>query len=512
MIKRALISVFDKSGISELAKSLDEMGIEIISTGGTYKLLKQEGIRVTSVEEVTGFPEVLDGRVKTLHPKIFAGILSDRENKNHAEEIEKLDVKCVDLVVVNLYPFKETVSGSPSLKDAIEQIDIGGVTLIRAAAKNFQNVYVLVSPDEYKGFISKLVQSKNNIDHEYSLKLATDAFSVVTSYDNEITKYFRSIGKVNEKPEDTGLLILDERKARSLRYGENPHQKGLLIKEDFDDVFEVLHGKDLSYNNILDIDSAFSLISEFEHDDPACAIIKHGNPSGAAVSSDLKNAYKRAYETDTVSPFGGIVIFNKKLDFKTSIDIDKLFTEIILAPGFDDEALELLMKKKNRRLVTFKFAESRFEFRKVTGGVLYQEKDNRSLRKDELRVVTNRKPSDDEIEDLLFAFKIVKHTKSNAIVFVKNKRTLAIGGGQPSRIDSTKIAVAKAREFGNSLEKSVAASDAFFPFPDGLIEIAKAGAAAVIQPGGSVKDEEVIKAADDLNIAMVFTGIRHFRH
>ncbi|MDQ3019879.1 MAG: bifunctional phosphoribosylaminoimidazolecarboxamide formyltransferase/IMP cyclohydrolase [Bacteroidota bacterium] len=524
MIKRALLSVYDKTGIVEFAKELLKFNVEIISTGGTYKLLKENNIEVKTVEEVTGFPEILNGRLKTLHPNIFAGILCDRDIESHFSELKKHNINPIDLIVVNLYPFEKTISQeNVKVADAIEQIDIGGVSLIRAAAKNYKDVNVLVAPEQYKEFTELLNSSKNSIPSEHSQKLAQLAFKTTSSYDSSIQKYFASPLTPLPKEGNSKLIFkeeniipdlssLEELPPQELRYGENPHQRAVLLKENFDEIFEVLHGKVLSYNNLLDIDAGYNLISEFETEKVACAIIKHGNPSGVAVAEDLSSAYAKAFATDTLSPFGGIIIFNKKLDFKTSIDIDKLFSEIILAPGFDDNALELLKKKKNRRLVKFKFTKDNFEFRKIAGGILYQDKNNLEVKKEDIKFVTKRKATDEEVEDMLFAFKVVKHTKSNAIVFVKEKRTLAIGGGQPSRIDSTKIAISKSNEFNQELNNSVAASDAFFPFADGLTAIAKAGASAIIQPGGSVRDDEVIKAADDFNIAMAFTGIRHFKH
>ena len=512
MIKRALISVYRKDGITEFAKILSGSGIEIISTGGTYNLLKENNINVRSAEEITGFPEILNGRVKTLHPNIFAGILSDRDNPDHIREIAEKGIKEIDLVIVNLYPFEETIA-KENITDteAIEQIDIGGVSLIRAAAKNFRHVNVLTDVDQYDEYIELFKITGNNIPNEYSRKLAGKAFSATSRYDKNISDYFTGHDFVN-----SGIQIdfpeTGNYKTESLRYGENPHQKAVLIKEDFENKFEVLHGKELSYNNILDLDAAYNLICEFEKSDPFCAIIKHGNPCGAATASDLNTAYNLAYSTDTLSPFGGIIITNRKIDFKTSLDIDKLFSEIVIAPEFDEEALTLLKKKKNRRLIRFIFSKEKYEYRKVTGGVLYQEKNNYETLTEELRVVTIKFPSEEETKDLLFAFKIAKHTKSNAVVFVKCGRTLAIGGGQPSRIDSTKIAIMKAQNFGHDLKGSSAASDAFFPFADGLTEIAKAGAGSVIQPGGSVRDDEVIKSADENNISMIFTGIRHFKH
>lgn len=518
MVKRALISVYDKEKIVEFANGLLKFDIEIISTGGTYKLLKENNIPVKSIEEITSFPEILNGRVKTLHPLIFGGILMNKNRDTHLKDASANSISPIDLVVVNLYPFEDTIAKEGvTEEEAIEQIDIGGVTLIRAAAKNFSNVNVLVSASQYDSYLSELDSTQNNVSSDYSKRLAYTAFGEITNYDAAIQDYFASRNNIDdfsagecENTSNTKWVKLSKR--RSLRYGENPHQKAVLFREKFDDIFEILHGKEVSYNNILDIDAAYNLICEFQNSAPACAIIKHGNPSGVAVSDTLLGAYLSAFATDTKSPFGGIIIFNGRIDFKTSQEVDKLFTEIILAPAFDDDALELLRKKKNRRLIKFSFAKQNTELRKVTGGYLYQEKDNHNISEKDLKVVTERKPSGEEINDMLFAFRIVKHTKSNAVVFVKDSKTLAIGGGQPSRIDSTNIAVSKAREFGRDLNGSVAASDAFFPFPDGLIEIAKAGAAAVVQPGGSVKDDEVIQAADEHKLAMAFTGIRHFKH
>ncbi len=512
MIKRALISVYNKEGITELAKILYDEGVEIISTGGTYKLLKENGISISSVEEITGFPEILNGRVKTLHPDIFAGILAEREDPGHLRETGEHGIKAIDLVIVNLYPFKDTAA-KKNITDAeaIEQIDIGGVSLIRAAAKNFRYVNVLTDFKQYDEFIELFRSSGNNIPVDYSRKLAGKAFVTTFEYDKNIKDYFTESDQIR-KNFPVKFPQQGNYSEEPLRYGENPHQKAVLIKEDFDSKFGLLHGKELSYNNILDIDAAYNLISEFEKSEPACAIIKHGNPCGAAISSDLNTAYNLAFSTDTISPFGGIIVLNRKLDFKTSLDIDKLFTEIVMAPEFDEEALTLLRKKKNRRLIRFVFSKEYYEFRKVSGGVLYQEKNNYESGIEELKTVTKKFPSEKEKKDLLFAFRIAKHTKSNAVVFARDNKTLAIGGGQPSRIDSTKIAIMKAENFGHDLTGSSAASDAFFPFADGLIEIAKAGASSVIQPGGSVRDDEVIKAADENNISMIFTGIRHFKH
>lgn len=512
MIKRALISVYDKEGIIEFAQELKNAQVEIISTGGTYKLLSENGFQITKVEDITSFPEILNGRVKTLHPKIFGGILSDRGNEEHNTDTEKHSLGMIDLVVVNLYPFEDTVmKENVTEEEAVEQIDIGGITLIRAAAKNFKHVNVIVSKYQYEEYLRTFKQTLNNIPIEYSRMLAYKAFKTTSHYDNEIKNYYYK--NIFDKESDfIDVPDLNSYESTGLRYGENPHQKGVLLKNDFDEIYEVLHGKELSFNNLLDIDAAYSLVYDFKDSESFCGIIKHGNPCGAAVSGNIRDAYIKAFETDTISPFGGIIILNRKLDFKTSIDIDKLFTEIILAPDFENEALDLLKKKKNRRLIRFKFKNDITEFRKISGGVLLQEKDNKFSEDGGLNFVTIKKPERKAEEDLIFAEKIAKHVKSNAIVFVKDKRTLAIGGGQPSRIDSTRIAVMKAKEFKLDLHGSVCASDAFFPFPDGLLEIAKAGAVAVIQPGGSVKDEEIIKAADNNGISMAFTGIRHFKH
>lgn len=511
MIKRALISVYDKTGVLEFASKLRELGVEIVSTGGTFKLLEENGIDASAVESLTGFPEMLDGRVKTLHPAIFGAILADRNKKLHIDSAEEAGIKLIDLVVVNLYPFAETAKRDGStLEEAIEQIDIGGVSLIRAAAKNFMHVDVLTDPSQYAEYLQVLTTANGDENREYAKELARRAFQRTSSYDSVISAYL-----------STGELTDEETYARerfpgaeytSLRYGENPHQKAILVKYAFDEIFEVLHGKEISYNNLLDINAAYELTEDLQRFGTACAIVKHGNPCGAAVGKDNLDAYLKAYATDTVSPFGGIVAFNRKLDFNTSAEVDKLFTEIILAPDFDDDALGLLKKKKNRRLVRYRYLPERQEVRSVPGGFLIQEKDSVTSNSASLQIVTSRKPADDETADMLFAETVCKHAKSNAVVFAKGMRTLGTGAGQPSRIDSTKLAVSKARQFGHDLKGCVAASDAFFPFADGVIEIAESGAVAVIQPGGSVRDEEVTAEADKRNIAMAFTGIRHFKH
>ena len=508
---RALLGVYDKTGIEEFARGLVDLGWEIVSTGGTFATIEKAGIPVRKVEEITGFPEMLDGRVKTLHPVVHGGILARRDLPTHMAALAEHGIGGIDLVCCNLYPFVATVTKpGVTFEEGIENIDIGGPTMLRAAAKNHKDVIVVVNPGDYAPVLEHL--RANDLTAEGRLHLAYSAFAHVAQYDSAVSEWLYSQFSEEARAQRRGQVTLPMELVETLRYGENPHQKAVLIKNNFDEIYEVLHGKELSYNNLLDMDAAYNLIAEFKDETAACAIIKHGNPSGVAVAGDLQEAYARAFATDTLSPFGGIIVINKKLDFKTSLDIDKLFSEIIMAPDFENEALELLMKKKNRRLVKFNFIDESKEFRKISGGVLYQDKDNYTVSESDLKFVTDRKASSEEIEDMLFAFKVVKHTKSNAVIFVKDKRTLAIGGGQPSRIDSTKIAVSKAKEFGQDLKDSIAASDAFFPFPDGLIEIAKAGAAAIIQPGGSVKDEDVVKAADEYKIAMAFTGIRHFKH
>jgi phosphoribosylaminoimidazolecarboxamide formyltransferase/IMP cyclohydrolase len=437
---------------------------------------------------------------------VFGGILADRNNESHARDMKEKNLLYIDLVAVNLYPFQETISKSGiSHAEAIEQIDIGRVSLIRAAAKNHKYTAIITNPAQYSDFL-KEYDKDNSISKEALIRYASEAFRNAAEYDIAISDYFKKINK-EEKPEFIHL-----KETRHLRYGENPHQNAVLYKENFDEIFKVLHGKEISYNNLLDIDAAISIINEFKDDAPATVIVKHGNPCGIAVRENLTDSYTTAFATDTESPFGGIIIFNRNLDFKTSQEVDKLFTEIILAPEFDKDAFELLSKKKNRRLIQYKFFNNKFELKRINGGYLYQEKDNIVLNEKELKFVTKRKPDEKMLEDALFAFKAVKHTKSNAVVFVKDVRTLGIGGGQPSRVDSTKIAIMKSVQFGLNLKGSIVASDAFFPFADSIIALSEAGAECVIQPGGSVRDDEVIEAADRHNLVMIFTGIRHFKH
>jgi phosphoribosylaminoimidazolecarboxamide formyltransferase/IMP cyclohydrolase len=507
-MKRALISVYDKTGIVEFAKKLVVNNYEIISTSGTAKLLSENGIVIKTIEELTQFPEILNGRVKTLHPAVFAGLLADTSNPEHIEQMKKIHLDTIDLLVVNLYPFAETIrKPNCTNEEAIEQIDIGGVSLIRAAAKNHNSVSVIVSPDAYVNFINHLNTGSNT--HALNLELAADAFNCIADYDADIANYFNKLaGKTNS-------LHLSFNSSNELRYGENPHQKARMFyysHEGFYDTFKILHGKELSYNNLLDIDGAYNLINEF--DESACAIVKHTNPCGAACDNDITQAYIKALACDNVSAFGGIVIINRKIDLKTALEIDKIFTEIIVAPDYDDDAKEQLFKKKNRRILKYKenAKNNRPVVRSITGGLLAEDKDDIIINEKDIRCVTKTEPDEIIYKDLIFAMKIAKHTKSNSVVYVKNMQTIGIGGGQPSRVDSSRIAVEKAKRFGFDLQGCSVASDAFFPFADGVIEAAKAGAKFVIQPGGSVRDDEVIKAADEYGIAMIFTGIRHFRH
>ncbi|MEX0844812.1 MAG: bifunctional phosphoribosylaminoimidazolecarboxamide formyltransferase/IMP cyclohydrolase [Balneolaceae bacterium] len=509
-IKRALLSVSDKSGLPELAHALHKSGIEIISTGGTAKAIEAEGIPVKDVSEITGFEECLDGRVKTLHPHVHGGILARTSHQEDIEEIKNLGITPIELVVVNLYPFKNKIA-DPKVTpaEATEFIDIGGPTMIRASAKNFAHVSILSSPEQYAGFIEEL-EEKMAISFETRQKLAKDAFAHTADYDAAISNYF--IKLVNENPSSQFNLSLPL--SQELRYGENPHQHAAVYgnQNEFIDCF---HGKQLSYNNYLDVDAALNIISDFDLSIPSCAIIKHTIPSGVGVADNLADAYKKAFSTDRVSPFGGIVVVNQKLDLETAKAIDEIFTEIVIAPDFSDDALELLTQKKNRRLIRIKKSVREVQtssYRSIFGGLLNQDADLSPVNPDEFNIVSKRKPTDQEMKDLMFAWKVVRHVKSNAIIYAKEGRTLGIGSGQTSRVDSSEIAIAKAGKEGLNLNGSSIASDAFFPFADGVEAAAKAGAKAVIQPGGSIRDEEVIQKANEHGMAMIFTGQRHFKH
>ncbi len=505
MEKSALISVSDKTDIVKLAKSLRESGYKIIATGNTAKHLTSSGIEVREISDITGFPEIFDGRVKTIHPKIFGGILMRRENPNDLKEAGENKIFPIDVVCVNLYPFIKTAQKpNATLEEIIEQIDIGGPSLIRASAKNYNNVSVLTNPEQYDNFISEF--SGGKISDDTRKKLAVEAFSHTANYDSYISNY------LEEKFElDPSYARINYKLEKTLRYGENPHQKAG-IYGNFFEYFEVFHGKELSYNNILDLVSAVELVEDLGNN--ACAIIKHNNPAGAAKGTSPFDAYEKALKCDPISAFGGIVSFNSIVDEPLAQKLNEIFLEIVCAPEFTDEAAKILQKKKDRRLLRqLKSVRStRKNFRNIPGGVIVQDSDQITLSKDALKFVTDKKPNEQELKDLMFAWIIAKHTKSNAIVFVKDGTTLGVGAGQMSRIDSSKIAHLKAQQNGLDLTNSVAASDAFFPFADGLLEIIKCGATSVIQPGGSVRDKEVIDAANEKNIAMVFTGIRHFKH
>lgn len=509
-IKRALISVSDKSGITEFAKKLIEHGVEIISTGGTAATLRSENIPVKDVSEITKFPECLDGRVKTLHPSIHGGILARTSHKPDIDELQKLGIEPIELVVVNLYPFKETVDSSEVTPEvATENIDIGGPTMIRASAKNFAHVCTLTNPAQYDSFIEELTKS-GTISFQSRQHLAKKAFEHTADYDAAISQYFNRLDGA-QLPDQ---LIISYPKNADLRYGENPHQRASVYGYQTNYI-KCFHGKELSYNNYLDIDSALQLMSEFQNDKPTAAIFKHTVSCGISSRDTLNDAYLRAFATDKISPFGGIVIVNKALDMDTAKSIDSIFTEIILAPEYEEGVHEFLAEKKNRRLVkilNYPGNENEFRFRSLFGGALYQQSDHKRVQIEDLDIVTDRKPDQEELSDLLFAWNVVKHVKSNGIVYVKDLATCGIGTGQTSRVDSSVIAVRKAMNESLSLKDSVVASDAFFPFADGVIAAAQSGARAVIQPGGSIRDNEVIAAANDHDMAMVFTGVRHFKH
>lgn len=509
-IKRALISVSDKKGIVEFAKALREFGVEIISTGGTFTALKNAGIEVKSVSEVTGFPEILDGRVKTLHPAVHAGILAVMDNAAHREQLQKHNIEPIDLVVVNLYPFEQTIAvENVKMDEAIEQIDIGGPAMVRSSSKNFRHTAVVVNPDLYGIVLEEMREHNGALTIQTRFNLACRAFQHTSHYDSVIATYLAGLTPQKTLP-DSITISLD--KELPMRYGENPHQAAALYGS-FSTYFQKLHGKELSYNNILDINAAALLCTEFN--EPTVVIVKHNNPCGVATDIKLVEAYRKAFETDMKSAFGGIVCVNQPLDRATAEAINEIFTEVIIAPEYERGVLEFLTKKKDRRLmkqVSNLRKSWELDLRKVVGGVLVQEPDQHRIHQSDLRVVTKRQPTDEEMQALLFAWRIAKHVKSNAIVYALGDRTLGIGAGQMSRVDSSKIAAMKATDAGFDLHGCAVSSDAYFPFADGLLEAVKVGASAVIQPGGSVRDEEVIKAADEHGVAMVFTGIRHFRH
>lgn len=504
---RALISVYDKSGVIELARALAGLGVEIISTGNTQRLLSEAGLSARAVSDVTGFPEILDGRVKTLHPAIHAGLLARRDLPAHMAQLSELGLAPIDILVVNLYPFQQTVARPDvTLEEAQEQIDIGGVALLRAAAKNFGAVLALTDPADYAAVLAGLREGEVSVD--LRRRLAAKAFAHTAAYDAAIAGFLAG----EQLPEN---LALAWPKAQSLRYGENPHQPAALYGG-FLDHFAQLHGKELSYNNILDTAAAQELIEEFPAAEAATiAIIKHTNPCGVGSGDSLLAAWERAFATDREAPFGGIIAANRPVDLELARAIDEIFSEIVVAPGFDEDALALLRKKKNRRLLRVLNPVSRageLLLRSVPGGVLAQRADRDPLDGEEWRVVTRRAPTAEEERALRFGWRVVKHVKSNAIVYASADRTLGVGAGQMSRVDSSRLAIWKAQNAGLSLQGSVVASDALFPFADGVEAAIAAGATAIIQPGGSLRDDEVIAAADAAGAAMVFTGRRHFRH
>lgn len=514
-ITRALVSVSDKKGLVEFVKALCEFHVEILSTGGTAKLLADAGVPVVPVSEHTGSPEILDGRVKTLHPKIHGGILGRREDRRHQEQMAAHQIAPIDMVVVNLYPFEATVARPDcSLEDAIENIDIGGPSMVRSAAKNHHDVSVVVDPADYGSIIDEMRRNSGAVSVATNARLARKAFATTAHYDGAIADYLGALEDGARKPfSDT--LHVGLRKAQDLRYGENPHQQAALYGDFFKTV-EQLHGKELSYNNIVDINAALFLMLEFVDDaDAAVAILKHNTPCGVGTGPSVLEAYRRAFTTDPDSPFGGILVTNQTWTLDLAREVDEIFTEVLIAPAFAPEALEFLRKKKNRRLMRWHpdpMRSHRREMRSVFGGLLLQDADRAMEDPHAARLVTKRQPTAEEYTAMAFGLKVVKHVKSNAIAFVAAHRTLALGGGATSRVDPVHAARDKAARVGISLRGSVLASDAFFPFPDGVEEAAKAGAVAIVQPGGSVRDDEVIAAADRLNLAMVFTGVRHFRH
>ncbi len=515
-IQRAILSVTDKTGLVDFARKLSTLGVELISTGGTAKLLRDSGITVKDISDLTGFPEMLDGRVKTLHPKVHGGILHRREDPKHVAAVAEHGIAPIDMVVVNLYAFEKTAAKpGVAFDELIENIDIGGPSMIRSAAKNFHDVAIVTSPSDYTTIADELSRSGGTLSHETKWRLAQKAFATTAAYDSAIASTLERIPADSAQlPPETGTfpptLRFTFHKTLDLRYGENPHQKAAMYSDGSGVGVanaEQLQGKELSYNNIVDLQAAWDLAQEF--DEPVCAIIKHTNPCGTATGKTLAEAYKRALECDPVSAFGGVIGVNRPIDAEAAEEMHKLFLEVIAAPGFDEVAKAKFASKKNLRLVQVAPANQSWVLKNVSGGMLVQDTDVRPLQDADLKVVTKRAPTPEETRALLFAWKVCKHVKSNAIVYARDGQTVGVGAGQMSRVDSAKIGAMKAQL---PLKGTVAASDAFFPFPDGVEEIAKAGATAIIQPGGSQRDPEVIAAADRLGLAMLFTGVRHFRH
>jgi phosphoribosylaminoimidazolecarboxamide formyltransferase / IMP cyclohydrolase len=521
MIKQALISVSDKSGIVDFARSLSALGVKILSTGGTAKLLAEAGLSVTEVADYTGFPEMLDGRVKTLHPKVHGGLLARRDLPEHMAALETHGIPTIDLVVVNLYPFVATVSKEEcTLEDAIENIDIGGPTMLRSAAKNHRDVTVVVDPADYAAVLEEMRANGNKVSYKTNFRLATKVFAHTAQYDGAITNYLTSLTEAllhDSRNTYPSTLILAFEKVQDLRYGENPHQSAAFYRDTAVPAgslaaYSQLQGKELSYNNIADADAAWECVKTFEA--TACVIVKHANPCGVAIGTDPLDAYSKAFKTDPTSAFGGIIAFNREVDEAAAAAVAKQFVEVLIAPSFTAGAKEVFAAKQNVRLLEIPLgsAHNQFDFKRVGGGLLVQSPDAKNVTPREIRVVTKRHPTPQEMDDLLFAWRVAKFVKSNAIVFCGKGMTLGVGAGQMSRVDSARIASIKAQSAGLTLASSAVASDAFFPFRDGLDVVVAAGASCVIQPGGSVRDDEVIAAADEHNIAMVMTGVRHFRH
>jgi phosphoribosylaminoimidazolecarboxamide formyltransferase / IMP cyclohydrolase len=511
-IKRAILSVTDKTGVVEFARKLTDMGVELVSTGGTARQLREAGIAVRDISDLTGFPEMLDGRVKTLHPKVHGGILHMRSNPEHVAAAREHGIADIDMVVVNLYAFEKTASQpGVALEELIENIDIGGPSMVRSAAKNWNDVAVVTSPADYSELAAEMQASGGEVSRATRWRLAQKAFATTAAYDSAIASTLEQFGVgTAAQAAFPATLRLTFRKIEDLRYGENPHQRAAMYSDGSGSGVanaRQLQGKELSYNNIVDLQAAWDLAQEFE--EPVCAIIKHTNPCGTGTGATLAEAYRRALESDPVSAFGGVIGFNRPVDGAAAAEVARLFVEALAAPGFSPEAREAFAAKKNLRLVEVTAAPLTRAMKQVSGGMLVQDADSRPLNASELKVVTERKPTDAEMRALLFAWKVCKHVKSNAIVYARDGQTVGVGAGQMSRVDSCRIGAAKAVL---PLKGTVAASDAFFPFPDGVEEIARAGATAIIQPGGSVRDQEIIDAANRLGLAMVMTGVRHFRH
>lgn len=510
------MSVTDKAGLAPFAISLEKLGIEIISTGGTATALRQAGVAVRDVAEVTGFPEMLDGRVKTIHPRVAGGVLAIRSNAEHMRALEEHGIGTIDMAVVNLYAFEKVAANKDApVEELVENIDIGGPTMIRAAAKNWQDVAVVVRPDDYDSILAELQEHAGQLSRATCWELAKKAFALTAAYDSAITARLASLriegdDFVDHRSELPAVLSFTAPRALDLRYGENPHQKAALYRTGSGGIAssKQLHGKELSYNNLVDLDAAWQLIQEFRN--PAAAIIKHTNPCGCAEQSRLADAYRKAFEADPISAFGGVLAFNQQVDEETASEVAKLFVEAVAAPGYSDKALDILKSKKNLRLLEVGASNDTLIIKSISGGLLAQTIDGpRVPDGTSVRVVSERQPSDEEWKALEFGWKVCKHVKSNAIVYARAGQSISAGAGQMSRVDSVKVGAMKSVL---PLEGTVLASDAFFPFPDGVEEAAKHGITAVIQPGGSVRDEEVIAAANRLNLAMVFTGVRHFRH